>query len=586
MINKKILIFVPHPDDEINVAGAFIYDRVREHYQVYVAFLTSGDRGGSVKGEARIKEAITSLKILGVDAEKVIFLGYGNGWKGDIHIYNADENEVIMSQAGVTETYGTDEYQDYAYRTYGYHHTYTRAHMKLDIRSVILSILPGTIVCVDFDSHPDHRALSLLFEECMGEILKERRQYTPLVLKKFAYAGVYHGESDYYSMPMQETKCPNRETVLDGRYELDVPSYRWKDRIQFSVGRETVTRHLSSNILYKAAKQHSSQKFSTKIHQIANADIVYWQRRTDSLSYSAEVSASSGDVQYVNDFKLIDSRNICQQDIGSRMFDHYLWVPEEDDPQKTLSFRFCEPVNIAMVRFYENFSPRDNIVKGILQFDNGYSLIVDNIEHSGKSTDLQFEKQIGIHRLEFKILEYEGCNFGIAEFEIYENAIQAIPFERYEKTGSQSRSIEEAIDIKLDKWLIGYQDKEIKNQKYYRMFKLALAWGELERGSVGSYLKRKGYQRIGIYGLKELGMHLCKELEYTDISVLIGIDRNPVISWASFKVYNTLEQICCEELDAIIVTPFIEYDAIKKELEARGVHGNKIISLEQVIYEA
>ena len=86
----------------------------------------------------------------------------------------------MVSHGGFTHTYGIEKHPEYAYIKGKVHHLYTRSNMKADIKSVILDILPETIIAVDFDNHPDHRALSLLFEEVMGELLKEKEDYHQL----------------------------------------------------------------------------------------------------------------------------------------------------------------------------------------------------------------------------------------------------------------------------------------------------------------------------------------------------------------------------------------------------------------------
>ncbi len=98
---------------------------------------------------------------------------------------------------------------------------------------VILDLLVDVLVVVDFDYHPDHRSTSLMFEEVMGEILKTKNDYRPVVLIKFAYTGVWDGPKDYYKTPREVTCLPPKELVNDNRFELDVPAYSWNNRIRF-----------------------------------------------------------------------------------------------------------------------------------------------------------------------------------------------------------------------------------------------------------------------------------------------------------------------------------------------------------------
>ena len=71
---QKVLVFVPHEDDEINVAGSVMYDYVQKGAEVYCVFTTNGDY--SFWAKTRMQEAWQSLQILGV--QHVLFLGYGD----------------------------------------------------------------------------------------------------------------------------------------------------------------------------------------------------------------------------------------------------------------------------------------------------------------------------------------------------------------------------------------------------------------------------------------------------------------------------------------------------------------------------
>lgn len=64
------MIFVPHEDDEINVAGAAICGLRQEGFRVLCVFATNGDR--SFLAETRIREAAAALGKLGVPYEDII----------------------------------------------------------------------------------------------------------------------------------------------------------------------------------------------------------------------------------------------------------------------------------------------------------------------------------------------------------------------------------------------------------------------------------------------------------------------------------------------------------------------------------
>lgn len=58
---------------------------------------------------------------------------------------------------------------------------------------------------------------------------------------------------------------------------------------------------------YKALSKHLTQFAYTLAARIINGDMVYWNRRTDSLTYDADITVSSGDAKLLNDFKLVST---------------------------------------------------------------------------------------------------------------------------------------------------------------------------------------------------------------------------------------------------------------------------------------
>ena len=59
---KKVLVIVPHMDDEINVAGSMIHNLSTMECEISVLYTTNGNGGN--QGETRIQEAKEALCIL------------------------------------------------------------------------------------------------------------------------------------------------------------------------------------------------------------------------------------------------------------------------------------------------------------------------------------------------------------------------------------------------------------------------------------------------------------------------------------------------------------------------------------------
>lgn len=411
---KKVLVIVPHEDDEINVAGSVMYSYVQKGAEVFCAFTTNGDY--SFWARTRIQEAVRSLKILGV--QHAIFLGYGdtsNHYQGGHLFYSPDK--AVTSPAGHQETYGTADYPDYAYTKRSQHSPYDRQHFKQDLQELILDLQADIIFCVDYDYHADHRAASILFEEVMGDILRRPgNTYQPLVFKGFAYCTSFGAPKDFYRANVLSVPQPPAQDEIF----IGVSDYTWENRIRFPVFPACAGRFLRHNILYKALFQHASQAAGLHAVRIANGDAVFWQRRTDNLAYQAKVTPTSGDAHKVVDFKLVDTQNIDERKPN---FSHYLWQPEMADTQKILVFQWAEPQNISQVALWGNVEAPIADQKITLTFDTGYTCDL-LLPAYGRKLETDIPRQRGVTQCTLQLHEEKGKKGGLSEVGFYSSAWQ------------------------------------------------------------------------------------------------------------------------------------------------------------------
>lgn len=412
---KKILVIVPHEDDEINVAGSVMYSYVQKGADVYCAFTTNGDF--SFSAATRMKEAKKSLTILGV--QHIIFLGYGdtsNHYKGG-HLFYTNGKPVV-SPSGHKETYGSDVAMDYSYQKCKKHSAYCRQSMKNDIKELILDVHPDIIFCVDLDVHSDHRAASILFEEAMGEILRRPdNTYQPAVFKGFAYCTSFGAPKDFYTINIQSVPLPaSREDVFIGK-----SLYTWENRVRIPVLPECRGNFLRNNILYKALFQHASQSAALHAVRVANADAVFWQRRTDNLVYQAHITGSSGNCDKLADFNVLNIEDINAKTI---YFSQYLWVPAINDREKILSFRWATAKDIAFFEIAGNIEDTGIIKKVELSFSDGTRYILGPILKSGAVLHYSLPSVQHTTSCYLRILEAEGINYGISMIGFYEKFFQ------------------------------------------------------------------------------------------------------------------------------------------------------------------
>lgn len=409
--NKKVMVIVPHEDDDLLISGQVLPSMYKNGADVRVVFATNGDK--RVSAYTRQSEACNALEKLGIPREKVIFLGYPDGTQ----LYVG--KKAFSFSSGWDHTYAGKGFKDYHFDRFGTHAKYTAENMVDDIESVVLEYRPDYILAIDFDTHTDHRGVSISFEKAMERILKKESGYTPKVLKCFGYSLAWKSKPDFYALNIKSTVMQDREKNNDPSYETDVPQYRWNNRVRLPIDKKSLSHSILRCSGYKALSEHLSQYAYCYSERIINGDSVYWNRRTDSLTYNADISVSSGDASLLNDFRLIGvgnrtaGPNVKLENCVSRF--------DKNDAQKTVTVKFDSPKTVSCVSLYDNFGLNSNILGGVITFSDGSKVEVPALNADGSETRVVFEPKHNITSFTFKVTEYEGVA-GLDEIEAFENA--------------------------------------------------------------------------------------------------------------------------------------------------------------------
>lgn len=402
--NHKVMVIVPHQDDDINFLGNNVKQYINNGSDVYVVFTTSGDYYDNA--ETRYNEAINNNKDLGVPEKNIIFLGYGDTWnKNGPHIYNAKPGQIVKSHNQKVKTYGTKTHP-----CYNGEKDYTAENYFNDIKSVILEYRPDVIFCNDFDYHEDHRATSMAFEKVMGNILKENENYKPIVYKGYAYSASWWATEDFYSLNSLSVKNMYNEPEKHHLYEI----YDWNKRVRMPVVGSSLSRSIFKTKEYKELQNYKSQKATEHIFGICSSDEVFWKRRTDSLCLIADIKVSSGNARFLNDFMLLESEDVS--DYEHEPFDG-VWIPE--DNEKEAVFVFDNPTNINEIVLYDNPSPDDNVLDASIIFDDGTKIKTGELNKKGIATSIPVNKD-NVSSFTIKIEKTEGRNAGLAEVEAFD----------------------------------------------------------------------------------------------------------------------------------------------------------------------
>ena len=115
---------------------------------------------------------------------------------------------------------------------------------------------------------------------------------------------------------------------------------------------------------------------------------------------------------------------------------------------------------------------------------------------------------------------------------------------------------------------------------YYRLMDKWMRLKE-ENRLISDYMQQHGLKTIAIYGLGDIGKHLEKELEKSQVTVKYAIDRAGAYLTIDLDVYSPESEL--PPVDAVIVTPVMEYNDICKNLKKKV--SCPVLSVLDIIHE-
>lgn len=404
--DKRVLVVVPHQDDEINLLGGVFEEYLKygsEIFPVYV--ITNG-----IAEPYRYTEAITLFKHIGVPEANVIFLGYGSLCHNDV--------DIIKLTKGTTEHPAFHEGQQYS-----------RLNIVKDLMKVITDLRPDVIIGTDYDRHVDHHYVTILLDEAIGRVLKQEITYKPLVLKGYAYRTTWESYPDYY-----------KTNILSTKYLYNpVETFKWDERLRLPIAAHMMSRSLMGSEIFRQYAIFKSQGAVMRAIRY-NSDKIVWERNSHSLLYDAEISVSSGDGTKLNDFILYDKTDF--HDVDALPLEG-AWIPLPKDREKSANIKLAKPSDVKYLVLYNNVDKKQLVRKICITFDGHrpkeYELLSD-----GFPTYINVDMQ-NVSGFEIKILESTGENAGLTEVEAFEK----------EKTNSFNyiKIVNQSNDFVYDYWI-------------------------------------------------------------------------------------------------------------------------------------
>ena len=307
---KKAIIFAPHQDDEINIAGGILSSLLANNIEVKVVYSTNGDY--CTKASTRISECKKALKVFGISEENIYFMGYSDQTREeDTHLYMTEKNSIWKSKKNIMKTYHPFGENEVSMIYEKKHHEFNKDNFIKDIVYVLEDYKPDYIYCIDFDSHADHRALSLSVEKAIGLLINKHIDYRPIIYKAFAYPTFYYGYKDLNNINIKSTAF---KTEPYSYCDMENPYYSWASRIRFPVSEKVCNKFLLKNKVFSALNCHKSQCINGRASSTINGDQIFWQRRTDNLLNESKLTVTSGNMEKLHDFMLFDCNNIMGGD--------------------------------------------------------------------------------------------------------------------------------------------------------------------------------------------------------------------------------------------------------------------------------
>ena len=498
---KRILVVVPHQDDEINLLGGVFEEYLKygsEIFPVYV--ITNG-----IAEPYRYAEAIALFKHIGVSEANIIFLGYGS-------LIHNDVDKIKLTK-------GTNEHP-----AYNEGQQYSRLNVVKDLMNVITDLCPDVIIGTDYDRHVDHHYVTVLLDEAIGRVLKQEKTYKPLVLKGYAYRTTWESYPDYY-----------KTNILSTKYLYNpVETFKWNERLRLPVAAHMMSRSLMGSEIFRQYDIFKSQGAVMRAIRY-NSDKIVWERNSHSLLYDAEISVSSGDGTKLNDFMLYDKTDF--HDIDTLPLEG-AWCPLPDDVKKTAAIKLAKPSNVKYLVLYNNVDKKQLVRKISITFD-GHEPKEYELQSDGFPTYIDVDMQ-NVSGFEIKILESTGEDAGLTEVEAFEK----------EKTNSFNyiKIVNQNNDFVYDYWI---------NKKGKELFSL-YSVGEAPSLLASAYTLNIDNTKCSAVIQEDKLNVACPKGERMKLTISsIGNKYSDTIVVYNPYLYQRIWNSCCQHLESIFYDLFI-----------------------------
>lgn len=414
---EKVLVIVPHEDDEALIAAGIIHSAILNGDTVKVAIATNGDCNGynETLGINRLNESISAMAVLGLSKDNLTAFGYSDTggfepWTRytDSFLYKLyhaqSEDDILSSNFGNTMTYGIPGVlEDYHYQQTGEHATYSRRNFVNDLTSYIESYLPDRIYTTSaYDRHGDHAYLNVFVTDILRKIVEQTSGYAPVL-----YEMIVHSTDGDVLWPIQDADpLPLQEYTPPANIN-DIPLL-WEERVAVRMPDDMQTTPRTSNLKNVCLAAYKSQ-YSNWIGSFTKADEFFWAKDFSNLAFRAALSSSSssdeGDTAYATDGL------VC----GYLQLPCRSWIAEADQAA-WVQLDWEEGQHISEIVLHDDPS-ENNVLSGTISFSDGTVIPVDTLSDNGAQYSISVSLD-NITWVRFTIDAFSGSP-GLAEMEVY-----------------------------------------------------------------------------------------------------------------------------------------------------------------------
>lgn len=407
---KTVMVFAPHPDDEVLMTAGVIRNALQNGDTVKVVVVTNGDYTGVSDGYARLRESVSGLTLLGMDDQDIIFLGYGDA--SLTNIYNAtSETTILTSNAGQTKTYGDQGLGgiDYHSYLYGIQGDYNKQTLFSDIQAAITNYSPDEIYVTSlYDNHADHRTTYLFVIESLVRLKRQGVNLSPLVREFLVHAPCeYCDPTSHWPAPFTPTELFSKPPFLD------LTPLRWNEIESVIVPIEMQSANENDNLKYQTISRYVSQA-TQWLFTFVKRNEFYWERDFKNLAFNASVTVSS------------ESSETGQ--LGTSAVDGIVdgypgdfrkeWATLGQTGGAWIRLSWGQVQEVSQVRLYDRPNLGENIIAGTLSFSDGSTFPVGTLSNNGAGYTVTFPPKL-VTSVSFRVDSARGRNIGLAEMEVF-----------------------------------------------------------------------------------------------------------------------------------------------------------------------